>query len=55
MKYWNGLCRSVARRGGVSYTELRAMDVFEFFLTLVSFEKEIADEIEANNKAMKKK
>lgn len=44
----------IARRGGISYTELKALDVDEFFVTLVNCEKEIAAETSANEKAIEK-
>ena len=44
----------VSRRGGVGYNELKALNVKEFFVTLVNCEAEIADEIKANEKAINK-
>ena len=46
--------RQVAGRGGISYTELKTLDVSEFFVMLVNFEEEIAAEIKANKKLMNK-
>lgn len=38
-------------RGGITYTELKALDVFEFFISLVNYEEEIKEEIAARKKA----
>jgi len=32
-------------RGGITFTELKAMDVFEFFITLTNYEEEIDKEV----------
>ena len=45
----------IARRGGIGYTELKALDVFEFFVTLVNYEEDINAEIRAQKKALKKR
>ena len=49
-KFWSKLRRQVARRGGISYTELGALDIFEFFVTLVNYEDEMDAEIKASKK-----
>lgn len=46
--------RQVSRRGGVSVGELRAMDITQFFITLVNYEEEIDAEIKANKEAINK-
>lgn len=38
--YWADLVTKMARDGVLSYTELKAMDVFEFFLLLVNYERQ---------------
>lgn len=54
VQYWTRLRRQVARRGGISYPELKALDVVEFFVTLAAYEAELKEELAAHNKAMKK-
>jgi len=44
----------VSRRGGVSYEELKALDVKEFFVMLVNFEEEVEREIAEHKKLMNK-
>lgn len=53
-QYWTKLRRQIAKRGGISYPELKALDVFEFFVTLAAFEEEIAAEMKAHKKLLNK-
>ena len=41
-------------KGAISYIELGALDIHEFFVTLASYEEEIDEEIKSN-KALQKK
>ena len=52
VKFWNKLKRNISRRGAISYNELGALDVKEFFVTLVNYEEEIKEEEKAHRKAM---
>ena len=55
IKFWTKIKRSISNRGGISYTELKTLDIKEFYVLLVNFEKEIDDEKAAYNKSINKR
>ena len=52
--YWSKLTRAIARKGGISYTELKALDVFEFFIMLANYEEEVNREIKQAKNSLNK-
>lgn len=41
--FWAGLLTRIARQGAISYNELKLLDVSEFFILVMEYEKTVKD------------
>jgi len=39
----------ISKRGGISYLELKTLDIHEFFVMLINYEKELNEKIKNGN------
>ena len=44
--FWSNLLLKLTKQGGLDYNQLKELDVHEFFIILINYEKEIEEKIE---------
>lgn len=54
-KFWVSIKKQISQKGGISYVELKSLDVREFFILVVEFEAEVAREKANRKKAISRK
>jgi len=41
--FWTNILTKIARQGAISYNELKRLDISEFFLLVMDYEKSLKD------------